>query len=100
MVMISDSKEIDFDGMSLGAVSDYIKELIAEHGPSSSIDYEYYGYDGAKELYLKFDREETDKERDKRLKLAQFRCANKVKVKAVKEEKERAEYDRLQKKFG
>lgn len=63
------------------------------------LDTEPYGYDGAYETVLRFNRTETKKETQKRLfrelRLKKERSAKKV----AKEAKDRREYERLKKKF-
>jgi hypothetical protein len=60
---------------------------------------ETYGYDGGKELTLRERREENDKEFAKRTADEKKERAIKKSAKVLKEAKERAEYERLKKKF-
>lgn len=57
---------------------------------------EYYGYDGGVEMMVKFPRLETDRELEERIK----KEVQAEKRAAKKEEKERAEYERLKAKYG
>lgn len=64
----------DIDGLSLKFLRSYIaerEELCRDHGAIGEIyiENEFYGYDGGFEIYMVFKREETDKEREKRLKV-------------------------------
>jgi predicted ATPase len=56
-------------------------------------------YEDVERLYLLGDRIETDKEYNKRLKMLNEEMSKKKADKKIAEEKERAEYERLKKKF-
>ena len=96
----------DLDG-SLEHARDYIDGLIDEYGKDAKLDqdtvYEYGG-DEYSVFQLRYEREETDAEMDKRLKAAvkakERRKVQKAKDAVTKEAKERKELARLQKKFG
>ncbi len=59
-----------------------------------------YGYDGAVDLELWGNREENDKEYKARIALAKKTAKANEKTKALKETRERKQYERLKKKFG
>jgi hypothetical protein len=59
-----------------------------------------YRYEDVERLYLLGDRIETDKEYNKRLKMLNEEKSKKKTDKKLAEEKERAEYERLKKKYG
>lgn len=86
----------DFEG-TLSRVRDRIEELIKQHGPDASLNYDkhfYYDYDNEPtpryELYV--EREENDAEVKQRL----FLQAENIRK---REEAEKAEFERLSKKF-
>lgn len=100
------SAYVDFDGMSLDGLAEeaaVLKEIVAGRGGiegSGYIDYEYYGYDGGREMVVKYRRMETDKEYDKRLAdEAKFR-EKEVAHKAKAKEARRREFEKLKKEFG
>ena len=51
-------------------------------------------------VHIEFYRMETDKEYDKRLRIEKNTLRDALRKKRLKEKKERAEYERLKKKFG
>lgn len=86
-----------FEG-SLSSVLERVQEMIKEHGPDATLDYNrhfYYDYDNEPtpryELYKK--REENDAELKQRL----FEEAEHTRK---REEADKAEFERLSKKFG
>lgn len=99
--IIRDKSREDIESLAgkLSDVRDHINWLIEDHGEDAWIEIEH-GYDGYAEVYIYFDREETDRERNKRLTKARKECDKKVAAKAAKEEKERKELTRLLKKYG
>lgn len=88
----------DLEG-TLGDVRNRINWLIDDYGEDAMIDFEY-GYEGIEDVVVHFDRKETDKERNKRLKNARKEREKKAAAKIAKEKKERAELARLTKKYG
>lgn len=87
----------EFEG-PLSLVLERVQELIKQHGPSAHVTYNrhfYYDYDNEPtpryELYI--DREETDAEVKQRL-MEEAEWARK------READEKAEFERLAKKFG
>jgi hypothetical protein len=96
---------IDFYDVLDGKTPDGVVEAMKyyqEHykGRDIYFDIQSYGYDGGKELKLRERRPETDKEFEKRTQAEKKERAVKREAKAVKEARERAEYERLKKKFG
>ena len=105
----------DFDG-SLENVRNIIDGLIKEYGASAMLDHDYdhepysgcggWGCSGDRVYYfeVRYEREETDAEMEKRLATARKRReslrANKAKKAAAKEEAERKELARLKEKYG
>lgn len=81
-------------------VKEYIERLIEQYGENAYMDIERDGYDCYVELYVQYERQESDKERDKRLAVARKEREKKAKEKAAQEERERKELARLQKKYG
>jgi len=84
-----------------------IKEAIAdldsiakEFGYDAIIYSESMGYDGPEEYFIRFERDETSEERSVRLDLARDRREKKAAIKTAREEQERAQYEKLKKKFG
>ncbi len=86
-----------------GSVSDLMGQLAfweGEHGKTVELRVVPYGHDGGMDFELWHTRDETEKERDKRLvKARKLREKNKV-VKEKKEVGERKQYERLRKKFA
>lgn len=102
--MISEHEKIslyDLEG-SLEDVRDIFQSYIDKYGKeahlSVEIDRDYY--DDYHVFYVNYEREETDKERDRRLAKAHKEREKNKAVKAKKEEKERVELARLLKKYG
>lgn len=96
----------DIDG-SLEHARDYIDSLIEEYGKDAVLDNEReweYGGDEYSVFKLRYKREETDAEMDKRLKAAvkarEYRKIQKAKDAVAKEKKELKELARLRKKYG
>ena len=96
---------IDFYDVLDGKTPDQVVESMKYYqeqyaGRDIYFDIQSYGYDGGKDLKLRERRPETDKEYEKRI-AEEKKEKEKVKAtKALKEAKERAEYERLKKKFG
>ena len=84
----------------LSEVKHYIEMLIEQYGEDAYMEIDTSGYDCYPELVVSFERQETDKERDKRLSQARKEREKRAKEKAIKEERERKELARLQKKYG
>ena len=90
----------EFDGKTPEEIIERMKALRAEMGERDVYFYiNHYGYDGGKELTLRERREENDKEYDARIKSEDKARAKAKADKAAKEAKERAEFERLKKKF-
>lgn len=60
---------------------------------------DYYGHDGACDWSIVGDRYEDDREYENRLEIIAQLAADKKKAKKTRLERERAEYERLKKKF-
>jgi hypothetical protein len=84
----------------LADVKDYIESLIEKYGSDSYMEIESYGYDCYPELVVRYERQETDAERDKRLAKARKERERNKAAKLKQEERERKELARLQKKYG
>ena len=107
--MVKEQIEIslwDLDG-SLENARNYIDVLIAEYGKDANLDQDtVYEYGGGEYtvFQLRYEREETDAEMDKRLKAAvkarEYRKVQKVKDAVKKEAQERKDLARLRKKYG
>lgn len=78
-------------------------EIIAQYPEAYDseiiINYEFYGYDGAREYEVCFMRFETDKEMDFRMKIEESARHRKLEAKKKAEDKERALFEKLKKKF-
>ena len=95
--MVDDVSTWEFEG-TLATVLERVQAMIQEHGPDARLDYNrnfYYDYDNEPsprfELYV--EREENDAEVKERL----FFQAEQIRQ---REEAEKAEFERLSKKFG
>jgi hypothetical protein len=95
--MVDDVSTWEFEG-PLATVLERVQAMIQEHGPDARLDYNrnfYYDYDNDPtpryELYVV--REENDEEFDRRL-------AEQAEYDHKREEAEKAEFERLSKKFG
>ena len=84
----------------LSDVRSHIDWLLEQYGQDAYMEIEAHGYDCYPELVVENERQETDKERDKRLAQARKERDRKAKDKAAREERERKELARLQKKYG
>ena len=95
---------IDFYDVLDGKTPDQVVEAMKYYqdqytGRDIYFNIDTYGYDGGKELTLRERRLENDKEYEKRMaEVAKDKNAKRA-AKLLKEEKEFAEYQRLQKKF-
>ena len=94
---VDDISTWEFEG-KLSTVLEHVQDLIAKHGPDAYVSYNqhfYYDYDSNPtpryELYI--DREENDAEVKQRL-MEEAEWIRK------REEAEKAEFERLSKKFG
>ena len=91
----------EFDGKTPEQVIENMKAIRKEMGDRDVYFFiQHYGYDGGKELTLRERRKETDKEYNKRIAEEKKDRLKAKETKALKEAKERAEYERLRKKFG
>ena len=95
--MVDDVSTWEFEG-TLATVLERVQAMIQEHGPDARLDYNrnfYYDYDNDPsprfELYVI--REENDEEFNKRL-------ADQAEYDRQREAAEKAEFERLSKKFG
>ena len=95
--MVDDVSTWEFEG-TLATVLERVQAMIQEHGPDARLDYNrnfYYDYDNDPtprfELYVV--REENDEEFNKRL-------ADQAEYDRQREAAEKAEFERLSKKFG
>lgn len=84
----------------LSSVKEHIEWLIDQYGDDARMEIEAYGYDCYPELVVHYERQETDKERDKRLAQARKEREKKKAEKLKKEERERKELARLLEKYG
>lgn len=78
------------------------EQMIEEAGGiagTGHIDSEFYGYDGGRDLTIKYTRLENDKEYAARMKTVEMVRENKRKAKAKKDASDRKTYERLKKKF-
>lgn len=87
----------DFEG-TLQSTLERIQELIAEHGPEARLDYNkyfYYEYDNepTPQYEVIIQREETKEEEKARM-------AKEREIKSSQEARDKAEFERLSKKFG
>ena len=99
---IRDSERGDIwmlDG-NVGDAINYLEGIRDEHGSEATLDFWVDDHDRCTVMDIRFERDETDRERNKRLKDAS-KARDKAKVdKAKQEENERAELARLQKKYS
>jgi hypothetical protein len=105
LILDCEAKEyVDFDEFDMKTPEEIIERMKALREEMGSRDvyfyFESYGYDGGKNITLRERREETDKEYAKRIAEQKKAKAKEKETKALKEAKERAEYERLAKKFG
>ena len=95
--MVWDSTSIDFEGRVVYLI-DYLQQLKEKYGEDAYVE---IGYDYENTDYvLKFQREETEKEYQKRLKEEEKKKQIEKKALEIKKDKERKEYERLKKLFG
>lgn len=83
---------------TLASMQETIAELIQRYGPDAEWDFDS-GWTSLNES-VRFKRLETDKEYDDRIKHEKKMAAFKAQREREREENERAEYERLQKKYG
>ena len=100
MVSVESGESISMLDGKLSDVKDYIEMLIEQYGEDAYMEIEAYGYDCYPELVVRYERQETDKERDKRLAQARKEREKKKAARLKQEERERKEFARLQKKYG
>lgn len=80
---------------------EYLQKIINTYSNHHNLRIDVnFGYEGAYDYTLYGDRQETDTERDKRLKLRAEVRAQKKKQREKKEQQEQLEYQRLHKKYG
>lgn len=94
----------DWDGMTLDDVRknlDVWEEKCKKLGAVGEvkISYDFYGYDGAYEVWFVFQREETGKEKIVRLEQEEKAKERQQKLDSKKREKEIKELQRLKKKY-
>ncbi len=87
-----------FDG-KLGALHELIKIWIEQYGEDAYLDYDC-GWDGPGEYTIVYERLETEKEAEKRVRDARRAREKRKADKLKQEEKERKELARLLKKYG
>ena len=80
-------------------IQDYKKRYEESGWTDIEIEYDYYGYDGGKDITLVGMRDETLAEEKKRLEKERKIKEREAEAKAKKLKKERKEYVRLKKKF-
>ena len=83
---------------SLKHVKECIEQLIEDYGDDAVLEVDSTGYEHL-EVIVKWQREETDTEREKRLHQAHLRRERQKKIDIQKVTRERKEYERLKKKF-
>ncbi len=86
------------DQCTLADIKTEVERLITTYGENSTVDFDS-GYNSIDET-ITFEREETDKEYQKRLKDEARERDNRETLQLAKEAKERKEYERLAKKYG
>jgi hypothetical protein len=99
--IIQDVKELGdelFNNKDLKAVYLIVAQLMEEYGEDAILTLD--AYDDYLETTITFDRPETEKEKEKRLRLAKEHRAWLKRSKDAKLARERKEYERLKKKFG
>ena len=79
---------------------DYTSNIMGVRVVRYNFETNYPGHGGSLEVLLVFYRMETDEEYDERLRFEQKNKYTLEKKRLAKEKKERAEYERLKKKFG
>ena len=106
----------EISGQTIGAVATHFSMLAyqfeeqIDKGFELRFESESYGYDGGREFYIAFYRDENDKEYSARLKREQAAAEKAARIREAKREKarkelyrkeadERAEYDRLRAKY-
>ncbi len=99
---VKDRIEIELDTEYVEGIEAYIKSQVPAKGNPDKLTfkYDYYGYDGAMELYVSFERDETPAEETARLKMEAKLAESQAKAKAKEEEKERKLFEKLKKKYG
>ena len=92
----------DINGFSFEKIEDFLNSIILG-APDGSCNFrickEYYGYDGGFDLLILYDRPETDKEYELRIKKEEKEKQDIKLKKAIKKEKELKELERLKKKY-
>ncbi len=97
---LTEESFLELDCCSVTYIMDQLQAILDEKGPSATIWKDFYGYDGAYNLMVQWERDETVAEVDARLKAErELEEKERKKAKAL-ETKEMAEYVRLKAKFG
>lgn len=78
----------------------YLEGIRDEHGADATLDFWVDNCDERTIMDIRFERDETDKERNKRLKVAATARKRVAADKIKQEERERAELARLQEKYS
>lgn len=100
MVEVKEQVYEDLEG-SLEEILDNIQMYIDKYGKDAYFYYEIEGWDdGYRTYYIRYQRQETDAERNKRLAKARKEREQRKAAKVKQEEEERKELARLLKKFG
>lgn len=87
------SSSLYIDGESLASLKKEIEKLIELHGPDAEIQKTTFPYDDSEYLYVYKNRLENDEEYNKRIELEK-------QMEEYREKRDRAEYERLSKKFS
>ena len=92
----------DIDGLSFEKLEDFLNSIILG-APDGSCNFrickEYYGYEGGFDLLILYDRPETDKEYELRIKKEEKEKQDRKRKEVIKKEKELKELERLKKKY-
>lgn len=99
IISVSESaREQITDYCSLNSVLECVERLIDKYGEGARVDFDS-GYNNISEM-ITYEREETDREYQNRLKKEEHDKTKSDKAKVKKEADERKEYERLKKKYG
>lgn len=88
----------DLDGMSLKDVIKFFSRLLEDYGEDASLGYEC-GWDSPPDWYVRYERPETDKERNTRLAAARRKRDRNKADRERREAEERALYEELRNKY-
>lgn len=86
------AEEVDIKYSTLGSALETIQRLVEKYGEKADIDTYSYAYSDTEYLYVYAEREETDEEMQRRI-LQEERWEKR------REEQEKADFERLKKKF-